>query len=209
MPERQVRVEVGGREWELTLRPSAPFPHSTPRDDSWEVIASSGRHLGRVYKSSYTYSPPTHRGSRIARYHRSVPCWSYESGPTDDRERGVDRKTRKEALIGIVRDYSRRCKTQDQLHEYARAHPEAVFRLNRGRRVGGGHRGEVIHLHAGNAIYIRDKSKGAGDSDVKVRLREMENDQAPCLEVQLGKGRRFEPVVNPLYDEYGSSYVGG
>jgi hypothetical protein len=96
------------------------------------------------------------------------------------------------------------------MREWARAHPEASFRLNRGpNALGHGHRGEVIHPHQPDAIVVRDKSKKTGSRDVKVRLRELERDTTPCLEVQLAKGRRFEPIVNPLYDEFGSSYVGG
>ncbi|MFY9586478.1 MAG: hypothetical protein WAT66_03370, partial [Actinomycetota bacterium] len=51
----------------------------TPDDEhpkGWTVtLLKTGKDIGRVYKDSYTYSPPVHRGSRIAREHRQVSSW--------------------------------------------------------------------------------------------------------------------------------------
>lgn len=33
------------------------------------------RHIGYVWKGARTYSPPTHKGSRIVRYHKRVAEW--------------------------------------------------------------------------------------------------------------------------------------
>lgn len=34
-----------------------------------------GEVIGSVRKGTRTYSPPTHKGSRIAKYHKQVPEW--------------------------------------------------------------------------------------------------------------------------------------
>jgi hypothetical protein len=56
--------------------------------------------IGRVEKSTRTYSPPTHRGSRIARYHKQVPCWRL--GGT---ARHATFDTRLDALAFLVAHY--------------------------------------------------------------------------------------------------------
>lgn len=50
VPETSVTIEDGSVTWE-------------------------GEHIGFVWKGSRTYSPPTHKGSRIVRYHKRVPEW--------------------------------------------------------------------------------------------------------------------------------------
>lgn len=57
-------------------------------------VTWKGRAIGRVYKGTRTYSPPTHRGSRVAKYHKQAPCWwaGKSMGPHvqfDTRQEGI------------------------------------------------------------------------------------------------------------------------
>jgi len=63
----------------------------------YEVFDEKGRPLGRVFKSTYTYSPPLHRGSPIARYHRKVQCWK-----NDKANLRQHWPTRREALTDLL-----------------------------------------------------------------------------------------------------------
>jgi hypothetical protein len=56
-------------------------------DDLGNVFLD-GERLGSVEKSHRTYSPPLHRGSRIVRYHKQVPCWRANGTQTGFRHRG-------------------------------------------------------------------------------------------------------------------------
>ena len=55
--------------------------------------------IGRVWKGTRTYSPPTHKGSRIAKYHKEVSCW-YAREPGADRP--LDKDTRRQALVWLI-----------------------------------------------------------------------------------------------------------
>lgn len=63
-------------------------------DERWEVFTEDGQALGLVWKGYRTYSPPIHRGSPVARYHRKVPCWRNSA-------RGFF-ETRREALADLI-----------------------------------------------------------------------------------------------------------
>lgn len=63
---------------------------------TWE-----GRVIGRVYRGTRTYSPPTHRGSRVAKYHKQVPCWWYER--TGEGHKTWQADTRQEAIRDMIR----------------------------------------------------------------------------------------------------------
>lgn len=65
----------------------------------WTGVWLDDVKIGRVQKSTYTYSPPLHKGSRIARYHRQVACWRSEAHGRSNFE------TRREALRAMVRDH--------------------------------------------------------------------------------------------------------
>lgn len=72
-------------------------------DRSWTVTTiPEGKDIGRVYKDSYTYSPPAagHRG-RIARYHTSVSSWSSET--RIERRNFRHSQTRRQALVHLIR----------------------------------------------------------------------------------------------------------
>lgn len=48
----------------------------------WTMDAATGEpvaRIGTVTRGYYTYSPPTHRGSRIVRYHRRVRQWEADT----------------------------------------------------------------------------------------------------------------------------------
>jgi hypothetical protein len=51
------------------------FDPTTVQLDSEGYISLDGTRIGRIGKGSYRYSPPTHKGSRIARYHSDVSEW--------------------------------------------------------------------------------------------------------------------------------------
>lgn len=59
--------------------------------------------IGRVYKGTRTYSPPTHKGSRIAKYHKQVPCWYATADPTSLIGRGHQEDTRRKAILWLIR----------------------------------------------------------------------------------------------------------
>lgn len=63
------------------------------------TVTWKGRVIGRAYKGTRTYSPPTHKGSRIARYHKQVPCWWAGSfmGPNTQFD------TRRDAILWLIR----------------------------------------------------------------------------------------------------------
>lgn len=44
-------------------------------DVTGAVRELNGRLTGYIHKGNRTFSPPTHRGSRVAKYHKQVPCW--------------------------------------------------------------------------------------------------------------------------------------
>lgn len=67
----------------------------------WEVLHGD-RRLGFIWRGSRTYSPPTHKGSRIARMHREVPEWHAQRelhGPGRDR---IRKDTRRGALMELI-----------------------------------------------------------------------------------------------------------
>jgi hypothetical protein len=45
--------------------------------------------IGRGWKGTRTYSPPVRKGSRVAKYHKQVPCWWCKAN-----------------IRGVVRDWS-------------------------------------------------------------------------------------------------------
>jgi hypothetical protein len=68
--------------------------------DSHQSVYLDGRMIGFVWKGSRRYSPPTHRGSRVARYHKNVPEWHANQKPhMVPRYR---RDTRQEVLRDLI-----------------------------------------------------------------------------------------------------------
>jgi hypothetical protein len=73
-----------------------------PREqDLWDVYLGE-RKIGYVWKGHRTYSPPTHKGSRIVRYHRQVPEWQ---GSPDSR---YSPRIRKDTRVEVLRELLRR-----------------------------------------------------------------------------------------------------
>jgi hypothetical protein len=65
----------------------------------WTVrTIPTGKVIGRVFKSSYTYSPPVYRGSPIVREHRRVESWSSARGS----QKFQHYPTRREAIWQLV-----------------------------------------------------------------------------------------------------------
>jgi len=194
------RIRAQGRDWTLELRPDG--------EDNWEVSTEGGAQIGRVYKSTYTYSPPTHRGSRIAKYHKSVKCWRMEEGPKRsgyslDSGFGFDRyghgpyETRKAALEAMVSELLERSNEERAVIDFSRAHSEARFRLSSN---GIEHVGIVINRHPGGLV-VRDPTKPGGEREIRVRRRQIREDRGSVLQVQLRKGGRWEPIVNAMFEE--------
>lgn len=72
------RVVVRRRSWESS---STPEP-TVLIDSEGNVTREDGTPIGYVTKGTRTYSPPTHKGSRIARYHKQVAEWhGWSPGP--------------------------------------------------------------------------------------------------------------------------------
>ena len=70
--------------------------------ETGDVTLEDGTPIGRVRKGTRTYSPPTHKGSRIVKYHKQVPEWhgwyaDRTYGRPDER-----RDTRKEVLEYLI-----------------------------------------------------------------------------------------------------------
>lgn len=96
MSVRVLEGWAGGRmvpEARLELRPIIGA------EDRWNVLLD-GEKIGNVWKGSRRWSPPTHRGSRIARFHRQVPEWHAARASTYSPEWRKD--TRVEALRELL-----------------------------------------------------------------------------------------------------------
>lgn len=71
-----------------------------PADESGRrKVRLDGREIGRVWKSTRRYGPPTHKGSRIVRFHKDVPCWRNDAAPYR-----VTFDTRKDAIRYLLRE---------------------------------------------------------------------------------------------------------
>lgn len=70
--------------------------------DNDGFVYLDGERIGKVYKTTRTYSPPTHRGSRIVKYHKQVKCWGADISPGRRLARGISYETRKLALLALV-----------------------------------------------------------------------------------------------------------
>lgn len=64
------------------------------------VVSWEGRTIGFVWKGERTYSPPTHKGSRIVKYHKQVPEW--HGHPTKRYDASIRKDTRHEVLRALV-----------------------------------------------------------------------------------------------------------
>lgn len=60
----------------------------------------NGRIIGRVYKGTRTYSPPLYKGSRVAKYHKQVPCWYADEPGSLGRSYSTD--TRQRAILHLI-----------------------------------------------------------------------------------------------------------
>lgn len=63
------------------------------------TVELEGVKIGRVEKSTRTYSPPIRRGSPIARYHKTVACWRIDG---DRGMNGMTYDTRNEAIVRLI-----------------------------------------------------------------------------------------------------------
>lgn len=67
-------------------------------------VCLDGVLIGHIEKGHRTYSPPTHKGSRIVRYHKQVPEWhGYAPGRAAHRP-SSRRDTRREVLRDLIRE---------------------------------------------------------------------------------------------------------
>lgn len=70
-------------------------------------VRHAGTPIGWVRKGTRTYSPPTHRGSRIVRYHKRIDEWQACTEPgryhLEFRGRGMyGRDTRRAAIAYLI-----------------------------------------------------------------------------------------------------------
>lgn len=189
---KRVKVEDRhGREHALLLQ------HRQGGGDSWQVVREHGGEvLGSVRKTTYTYSPPTHRGSRIARHHHQVKAWVAEVGFYPDSERTTIEQTRKACLVQLLHMSRERSELRKKLMRLREQTPEATFRLNRGRNgLADGWIGTIAF--EGPAIFVTDPKRPEDERRQRVTHREVENDVRPCLEFH--KSGRWEPVANLLW----------
>jgi hypothetical protein len=68
--------------------------------DRWRVLRDDGAVLGFVWKGTRRWSPPTHKGSRIARFHRNVPEW--HGSPHSTWHADIRKDTRVEVLRELL-----------------------------------------------------------------------------------------------------------
>lgn len=192
---KRVKVEGrDGREHPLLLQ------HRQGEGDSWQVVREHGGEvLGTVRKTTYTYSPPTHRGSRIARYHHTVKAWVAEVGFYPDSERTTIERTRKACLVQLLHMSRERSGLRKKLMRLRDGTPEATFRLNRGRNaLADGWIGSVFL--EGPAIIVSDPKRSEDERRKRVNHREIESDVRPCLELFNRERKEFEPVANLLWE---------
>lgn len=183
-----LRIEFEGREREVELR-------GEKAAGAWDVNLPGGKIIGRVERTSYTYSPPLHRGSRIAREHRAVKSWRCEVGRGRDAQRGQHRQTRKAALVELIRKNGERERLMADAIEFVRSHPDALFRLRRVEDEALAIYGTLISPHPSPTLMLRLPN----GPDESVRFREIEDDTRPCLDVSLD-GREYVPFANPLFE---------
>lgn len=69
------------------------------------LVGHNNRIIGRVWKGTRTYSPPTHKGSRTVKYHKQVPTWHYSSKNVFLSEGHAD--TRIEAIQQLLLKFDR------------------------------------------------------------------------------------------------------
>jgi hypothetical protein len=67
-PTREVKIPK-------TWLNGATIPETSVLIDADGAVIWRDRLIGHVWKGTRTYSPPTHRGSRIVRFHKQVPEW--------------------------------------------------------------------------------------------------------------------------------------
>jgi hypothetical protein len=94
------RVTLKPRWWEGTSTPEVVVLI----DEDGNVTHEDGTPIGCVEKSSRTYSPPTHKGSRIAKCHKDVPEWH---GWRPDTPRYGLADVRRDTRIDVLRELMR------------------------------------------------------------------------------------------------------
>lgn len=62
------------------------------------AVTIDDRVIGYVKRGTRTYSPPTHKGSRIVKYHKQVPEWHGWKTKETFRRPDIARDTRTEVL---------------------------------------------------------------------------------------------------------------
>jgi hypothetical protein len=68
-------------------------------DGDARPVYLDGNLIGYVRKGERRYSPPTHKGSRIVRYHKMVPEWQ---GGKERYSRDIRKDTRMEVLRALI-----------------------------------------------------------------------------------------------------------
>jgi hypothetical protein len=82
--------------------PVGVMPDTTVNVDPVDgAVSWDGRPIGYVWKGERTYSPPTHKGSRIVKYHKHVPEWHGHPSRTGHSP-SIRRDTRVEVLRELI-----------------------------------------------------------------------------------------------------------
>lgn len=69
-------------------------------ENGMRAVILDGSTIGYVWKGTRRYSPPTHKGSRVAKYHKDVPEWQ---GNTKPMRYSPD--FRRDTRMEILRDF--------------------------------------------------------------------------------------------------------
>lgn len=68
-------------------------------ENGMRAVILDGATIGYVWKGTRRYSPPTHKGSRIVKYHKDVPEWQGNTEP-----RRYSPAFRRDTRMDVLRD---------------------------------------------------------------------------------------------------------
>lgn len=95
MADKTIKIEAG---W---VYPAGDIPATAVHLAEDGAVTWDGQMIGYVWKGSRTYSPPTHRGSRIVKYHKQVAEW--HGHPAHSTARPEHRRdTRQEVIRDLI-----------------------------------------------------------------------------------------------------------